>query len=241
MKDATSRARQKLIFALDVPDIPSAIPLLKTLADEIGLVKIGLELFTREGPAVVAEARRLGLECFLDLKLHDIPATVERAVRNAATLGVRMLTVHTGGGEAMLRHAAEAAQDVEVLGVTLLTSLGPEDLTPVGLVSDMNDVVRRRALLARSCGLGGLVTSAQEVGWIRKLVGPDMTLVVPGIRPSGADTGDQKRIATPFDAIRSGADYLVVGRPIRDADDPREAARAVVSEIERALSPAGRL
>ncbi len=240
MDDLTNPAKNKLIFALDVPDLASARPLLATLAGEIGLVKIGLELFTAEGPAVVAEARRQGLDVFLDLKLHDIPATVERAAANAVRLGAAMLTVHTGGGRAMLEAAAAAAAGTTVLGVTLLTSLDPGDLEPVGLVPDLQEVVRRRALLGRQCGLPGLVCSAQEVRSIRALVGPAMTLVVPGIRPAGSAQGDQKRIATPADAIANGADYLVVGRPIRDARDPKEAARAVVSEIAAALRLCGR-
>jgi len=235
MEDILTQARKRLIFALDVPGLEAAVPLMDSLAGEIGLVKIGLEMFVKEGPKIVKEARGRGLECFLDLKLHDIPNTVESAVRSAASLDIQMITVHTAGGEQMLQRAKEAAGDIKVMGVTLLTSMDELDMEPAGFIRDTDEVVRRRALLARACNLDGLVCSSKETAMIRQIVDTDMTLVVPGIRPAGYAADDQKRVATPCEAIRNGASYIVVGRAIRDAEDPVTAAREVVKQIANGI------
>ncbi len=241
MSPATRESgRQRLILALDVPSVADGRALLERLAGRVGMVKVGLELFTAEGPDAVRAVRDLGHEVFLDLKLHDIPNTVAGAVRSARGLGARMLTVHAAGGAEMLRRAAgEAGSDLMILGVTVLTSLGPEDLEPASILGPPAEAVRRRALLATSCGCGGVVCSAREAAEVRAAVGPDVKLVVPGIRPAGGDLGDQKRAATPADAIRDGADWLVVGRPISAAPDPAAAADAIADEIGTALA-AGR-
>jgi orotidine-5'-phosphate decarboxylase len=230
-------AKNCLIFALDVSNIDEGIELLRTIHGHVGLVKIGLELFTSTGPRAVEEVKHLGFDVFLDLKLHDIPNTVAHAVKSARALGVSMLTVHTGGGEEMLRRAAEEAGDaIQILGVTLLTSLGEEDLSPVAIVPDATEVVRRRALLARKAGIDGIVCSPKEIKTVRQCIGPHGTIVTPGIRPQSAAVGDQKRAATPKTAIAEGADYLVVGRPIRTASNPAQAASNIVREIHDALN-----
>ncbi|MDD5307327.1 MAG: orotidine-5'-phosphate decarboxylase [Deltaproteobacteria bacterium] len=237
MKDeARERARKRLILALDVPDLAAGADLLDRVEGQVGMVKVGLEIFTACGPAAVEAVKSRGYGVFLDLKLHDIPATVAGAVRSARGLGVSMLTVHTGGGEAMLAEAVAAADGaLVILGVTLLTSLSSADLPPVGIIGEPAEIVRLRASLAARMGCSGLVCSPQEVRGVRAAVGPKVTLVTPGIRPAGAETGDQKRAATPGAAIADGADYLVVGRPIRDAASPAAAARGIVEEIMRAM------
>jgi orotidine-5'-phosphate decarboxylase len=229
-------ARDRLILALDVPNIETGLALLNQVQGHIGLVKIGLELFTANGPAAVKEVRKLGFDVFLDLKLHDIPNTVAKAVLSARTLGVSMLTVHTGGGKTMLSKAAEAAgDDVKLLGVTLLTSLGAEDLEPAAILPDPAEVVRRRAVLAKESGLTGIVCSPMEIKKVRQAIGPSGIIVTPGIRPENSATGDQKRAATPSSAIGDGADYLVIGRPIHASSNPAEAAARIVDEIADAL------
>jgi orotidine-5'-phosphate decarboxylase len=233
-------ARGRLILALDVPDLAAAEGLLDRLAGRVGLVKVGLELYTACGPAAVETVKRRGLDVFLDLKLHDIPATVAGAVRAARGLGVAMLTVHTGGGAEMLRRAAEEAGDaIRILGVTLLTSLGAEDLPSVSIGGTPGEVVERRAALAAAAGCTGVVCSPREVRIVRAAVGPKVAIVTPGVRPAGAEVGDQKRAATPASAIADGADYLVVGRPIHGAKDPASAADSIVEEIRRALAASG--
>lgn len=228
--------RQRLILALDVPDLDTGRALLDRVEGRVGLVKVGLELFTACGPQAIEIVKQRGLRVFLDLKLHDIPATVAGAVRSARAFGVSMLTVHTGGGKEMLTRAAEEAGDeICVLGVTLLTSLGAEDLKAVSIAGTPQDVVLNRARLAADAGLGGIVCSPREVVAVRGAIGDDLSIVTPGIRPKGAATQDQKRAATPESAINDGADYLVVGRPIRGAEDPGAAADAIVSEIAAAL------
>jgi orotidine-5'-phosphate decarboxylase len=238
MNDVTfAQARARLILALDVPSIAAGEELLGALEGQVGLVKVGLELFTACGPAAVEAVKRRGFDVFLDLKLHDIPATVAGAVRSARSLGVSMLTVHTGGGPEMLRRAAEEAGDaIRILGVTVLTSLGPEDLPAVCVAGSPAEVVEKRAALAASAGCGGIVCSPNEVERVRAAVGRGVAIVTPGIRPAGADVGDQKRAATPASAIGDGADYLVVGRPIHGAADRKAAAQAIVEEIRRALA-----
>lgn len=244
MKTAPTHPKDRLIFALDVPDRKEAERLVKNLADDVGMFKVGLELFLREGPDVLKTVRdHTEAGIFLDLKLHDIPATVARAVRSAVQHGVQFLTVHCSGGEAMLMEAVAATQgsSLQILGVTVLTSMSPDDLIPaLGYFDDItpSELVVARASLAEQCGCHGVVCSGQELESIKKKCRQNLQTVVPGIRPSWniVKKDDQSRIITPGDAIKNGADYLVVGRPIRDADDPKIAARKIVGEIDRALN-----
>lgn len=230
--------KHNLAFALDFPSFDDARPLLAPLADSVGYAKIGLELFTREGPAAVAGALDAGFDVFLDLKLHDIPATVGRAVANAGRLGASLLTVHTSGGPAMLEHALRAAEDssLRIVGVTVLTSLDTADLNAVGVNATPSDQALRLARMAFDVGVRTFVCSPKEVAALRAALGSSATFITPGIRPAGADTQDQKRVATPASAIADGADILVVGRPIRDAVDPAAEARRIVAQIDEALS-----
>jgi len=232
-------ARARLAFALDVPGLDEAEAVVDMLAGDVGVFKVGLELFVRAGPAAVTLAGRHGHPVFLDLKLHDIDNTVDGAVGSAAALGVRYLTLHASGGPGMIERAVRRAEressELRILAVTVLTSLGAADLRAIGLAAAPAAQVELLANLAVGAGAHGLVCSAEEVGQLRGLLGPEPILVTPGIRPSGAETQDQKRISTPASAVRSGASLLVVGRPIRDAIDPALAARAIVDEIEAAL------
>ena len=238
-----SGARARLVFPLDFPNLTEARPMAERVAPAVGVLKVGLELFVREGAAAVELARGLGLEVFLDLKLHDIPETVDRAVAAASTLGVRYLTVHAGGGRAMLdraaSRAAQAPDPLTILAVTVLTSLDAADLQSLGVAEPPRDHATRLARLAWDAGVRGFVTSPAEASALRAELGPQALIVTPGIRPIGADAFDQKRVATPARAIADGADLLVVGRPIRDAADPLAAAHAVVAEIERSLAARG--
>ncbi len=231
-------ARRRLAFPLDFPSATEARAGAARVASAVGVLKVGLELFVREGPAAVGIGADLGLDVFLDLKLHDIPETVERAVRSASALGVRYLTVHAAGGRAMLSRAAiaasEAPRPLTLLAVTVLTSLDADDLAAQGIGETPAEHVLRVARLAWDAGIRGFVSSAAEAAALRRALGPEAFLVTPGIRPSSTIAGDQKRIATPTQAIADGADLLVVGRPIRDAADPLDAARAVVAEIQGA-------
>jgi orotidine-5'-phosphate decarboxylase len=233
------RGRDRLAFALDLPTLELAELAVDELASEVGVFKVGLELFVRAGPAAVLRVARHGHPVFLDLKLHDIENTVESAVASAAALGVRYLTIHAGGGPGMVERAARRAEaespDLRILAVTVLTSLTEADLRAVGVLHTPAEQVARLAKLALEAGAHGLVCSAEEVGELRRAHGPGPILVTPGIRPAGAASQDQKRTSTPGAAIRDGASLLVVGRPIRDAADRAEAARAVVHEIEAAL------
>lgn len=232
-------ARDRLIFALDLPTLDQAEEAVDTLAGEVGVFKVGLELFVKAGPPAVARAARYGHPVFLDLKLHDIEATVDGAVGSAAALGVRYLTVHAGGGPGMVERAVRRAEaespELRILAVTVLTSLTQADLRAVGIPASPAEQVLLLARRAIDSGAHGLVCSAEEVAQLRTTLGPSPILVTPGIRPSGTDSLDQKRTSTPSSAIQSGASLLVVGRPIRDAKDRVQAARAVVSEIEAAL------
>jgi len=230
-----SSPRDRLAFALDVERLAEAERWVERLAPEVGVFKVGLELFVAEGPEAVVAVQRRGAACFLDLKLHDIPATVAGAVRSASRLGVRYLTVHAGGGPAMLRAAVEAAgPGTTLLAVTVLTSMDEAELAALGETRTARALVVDRARLAVQAGVRGLVCSAEECAAVREAVGPEIALVVPGIRPAGASLGDQKRVGTPAEAIRSGADVLVVGRPIRQAAEPVVAARSIVDEIASA-------
>jgi orotidine-5'-phosphate decarboxylase len=236
-------ARERLVFALDYPTLEGAKGAAARVAPGIGVLKVGLELFTREGPRAVEIGGELGLEVFLDLKLHDIPQTVEGAVVSAAALGARYLTVHACGGSAMLERAANAAaraaapgkKPLTVLAVTVLTSLDAGDLKAMGIEEEPGAHVLRLARLAWSAGIRGFVTSPAEVLAMRRELGPEAVIVTPGVRPAGSDVQDQKRVATPGGAIEDGADLLVVGRPIRDAIDPLEAARSIGREMDEAL------
>lgn len=228
-----TRARDRIALALDLPSLDDARPLLARVGPEVGCVKVGLELFTAEGPRAVQAVHDAGSACFLDLKLHDIPATVARAAEAAAALGVRYLTLHASAGRAALGDAAKAVQgsSTRLLAVTALTSLDAAELAAIGLGHDPEEVVRRLASLAASSGIDGFVCAPSECRAVRAIGGDDALLVVPGVRPLGSARGDQARVATPAIAIAEGADVLVVGRPIRNAADPLDAARAIAREI----------
>ena len=237
--DPLELARERLIVALDVPDVSAAFHLVSKLEKTCRWFKVGLELFVAAGPAVVEPIVSRGHSVFLDLKLHDIPNTVAGAVRSAASLGVKMLTVHAAGGPAMLAAARAALEGVsnppELLAVTVLTSMDSTELNGIGLERSPADQVALLAQMGRIAGIRGFVCSSQEVASLRALTGPEGVLVIPGIRPAGADIGDQKRVATPADALRKGASYLVVGRPITQTPDPAAAAEAIVAEMAQAL------
>ncbi len=219
----------RICAALDVPDLRRAAELAERLAGHVAVFKVGLELFVAHGRAAVDAVRPFGLPIFLDLKLHDIPQTVESAARGVAALGVDYVTVHASGGAEMIRAAKRALPKTKLLAVTALTSLGPDDLDAIGL---SRDAVPRLAKLAVSAGADGVVCSPQEVWPLREALGPLPLLVVPGIRPAGSAAGDQKRTGTPAQAVRDGASLLVVGRPLRDAPDPAAAADAITRAIE---------
>lgn len=227
---ADSWAGNRLIASLDVPSAAEADALIARLAGVPSWIKLGLELFCAEGPAFVARCAAT-LRVMLDLKLHDIPETVARATARAAALGAGLLTVHAGGGRAMLEAAVANAGATKVLAVTVLTSLDDADLAAIGAVGPVAELVRRRAALAIAAGCHGVVASPHEVAAIREIAPPGFLIVTPGVRPAGSATGDQKRVMTPRQARQAGADLVVVGRPLRDAPDPAAAARAVVAEL----------
>ena len=218
----------RICAALDVNDPSAAERLASRLAGHVGLFKVGLELFVAHGRAAVDAIRKFELPVFLDLKLHDIPQTVEGAARGVAGLGVDYVTVHASGGSEMIRAARRALPRTKLLAVTALTSLGPDDLAAVGLA---RDAVPRLAKLAVAAGADGVVCAPKEVSALRASLGPAPLLVVAGIRPAGAAAGDQRRTGTPAEAIRAGASILVIGRPLRDAPDPAAAADAIAREI----------
>jgi len=227
----------RVIVPLDVESSDEALTWVDRLGDQGEFYKVGLELYTRAGPEVVRELIDRGKRVFLDLKLHDIPNTVAGAVRAASDLGVDLLTVHASGGPTMLDAAARARSGgLRVLAVTVLTSLSPDEMSTVWgrEIRSVREEVGRLAVLAQEAGMDGIVASALEASWVRSQVGDDFMIVTPGIRPAGADRGDQSRVATPTDAIRAGADYLVVGRPITQAADPAAALAAVIEEVEQA-------
>ena len=233
-------AAERVIVALDVPDLAGLTAFLDRLEGQPRFYKVGLELFVAEGAPAVEAVQKRGGKVFLDLKLHDIPETVARAVASATSLGAELLTVHTAGGFEMMRRAAQVAKESAkgkpgILGVTVLTSLSEEDLRADGIAGTMREAVVRRAKLAEKAGAAGIVCSPQEVADVRA-ASSTLALVVPGVRPAGAALGDQKRVATPASAISAGADYLVVGRPIRDAQSPAAAFAALVGEVESALA-----
>lgn len=229
-----------IIFALDVPDLQAARPYVEALSGAVGMFKVGLELFVCEGPAVVEYVRsKSGADVFLDLKLHDIPETVRRAVAGMAGLGVAYATVHCGGGRRMLAAAvAGGGTQVKILGVTVLTSVGSGDMQGVvdGSASGFTDRVVRRATVAHAAGCAGVICSGLEAAAVRREAGSGFKIITPGIRLVDASApDDQRRTVTPGEAVLAGADHIVIGRPIRDAFDPRAAARRIAAQIEAAL------
>lgn len=224
---------EKIIVALDVAETKEALRLAALLHD-VGHLKIGLQSYTVEGPGLVHSVSSLGPRVFLDLKLHDIPNTVGRAVEAAGKLGVRMLTIHLSGGGEMIRAAAAArSKEMLLLGVTVLTSSTDDTLAETGITGKTADQVLRLARLGVANGIDGLVASPHEARMLRSEFGDSIKIVTPGIRPAGSAAGDQKRFATPREAIDAGADYLVIGRPITGASDPAAAVQAVVEELAR--------
>jgi len=235
-----SPSSPRLICALDTTSPDMALALAERLGSSVGALKLGLEFFGACGPDGFARVAQAGLPIFLDLKLHDIPNTVAQAIHALMPLRPSIMTVHSAGGPAMMRAAAEAATEAArtvgctrplMVGVTILTSLDEDDLKAVGLSTPVTEQVVRMARLARQSGLDGVVCSPFEIAAIRKACGPDFTLVVPGIRPAGSATHDQKRVMTPAQAIALGADYLVIGRAITGASDPGRAARDIAAEM----------
>jgi orotidine-5'-phosphate decarboxylase len=223
-----------IAVALDAPDLETAARWAGLVTPHVSTVKVGLELYLRYGPGVVASIRGAsGVRIFLDLKLHDIPATVTGAARAVARLRPDLLTVHAAGGWEVVRAAVQGAPDTAVAAVTVLTSLSQADLDRIGLAGSMSDAVRRLAVLAVDAGARGLVCSPQEVAAVRAEVGPGILLITPGIRPAGASVDDQVRTATPEAALRAGADLLVIGRPITAAPDPGAAAAAIAAPLRR--------
>jgi orotidine-5'-phosphate decarboxylase len=224
-----------IAVALDAPDLETAARWAGLVTPHVSTVKVGLELYLRYGPEAVASVRGAsGVQVFLDLKLHDIPATVAGAARAVARLRPAMLTVHAASGSAAIKAAAEALPDARIVAVTVLTSLGEADLDDIGMTGPVRDAARRLAVLAVESGAQGLVCSPQEVAAVRAEVGDDILLITPGVRPAGADAHDQARVATPEEALRAGADMLVIGRPITGAADPGAAAAAIAASLRRA-------
>ncbi len=224
-----------VVVALDFPAAEPAFELVRRLSPTLCRLKVGKELFTRCGPALVEDLQRRGFEVFLDLKFHDIPNTVAAAVRAAAELGVWMVNVHASGGRRMMEAAADILQSFatrpKLIGVTVLTSMSDEDLAELGCAESAQECVMRLAALAADSGLDGVVCSAREAAMLRRSLGPDFCLVTPGIRLAGDAAGDQRRVLTPADAIAEGADYLVIGRSITGAEDPLAALERVHAEL----------
>ena len=233
----TASAKEKIIVAVDAPDASSALRLVEPLAGEGCLFKIGLQLFTAEGPSIVSTLQSTGARIFLDLKFHDIPNTAREAVHSAVRLGVDMTTIHLCGGPQMVSESVAAAKESKtlVLGVSVLTSMDDESLRAVGVPRIAEDQVLHLAEMGLQCGLRGIVASPREIRPLREKFGSSLVIVTPGVRPAGSDVGDQKRIMTPGDAVRAGADYLVVGRPITGASSPLESLRAIAAEMQAAL------
>lgn len=227
-----TKATDKIIVALDVPTKKAALDLVAELGKQISFFKIGLQLFTAAGPDIVRKVLATGAKVFLDLKLYDIPNTVAHAVESAAKLGVHMLTIHLSGGEAMVKAAIAArSKEVSILGVTVLTSFDDTAIRALGVASTIEEQVSRLAKMGVAAGVDGLVVSAADIEVLRPQFGNDIELVVPGIRPAWSETGDQKRIMTPREALEAGANYLVVGRPIIAHKNPREAVKKILDEI----------
>jgi len=245
---AESAARAKLIVALDLASADAAARMAEKLHGHVGMFKVGSELFTAEGPVLARYLVASGEPVFLDLKFHDIPNTVRAAVREASQMGVSIVDVHASGGRKMMEAALEGAREAQtrrrstarplVLAVTVLTSLAAPDLDELGVAGAPVDAVVRLAQLAERAGLDGVIASPREIAALRRACGPRFIIVTPGIRPAAAASHDQSRVATPESAIRAGADYLVVGRPITEASDPAAAADAIVAEMQAALGKA---
>ena len=226
------KQRAPIAVALDAPDLETAARWAQAVTPHVAVVKVGLELFCRTGPSIVETVRGgSGVELFLDLKLHDIPNTVAGAARGVARLKPRYLTVHASGGADMVRAAVDAAPEVTIAAVTVLTSLDDAVLRAIGLAGPPLDAVRRLALLAVGAGAGALVCSPMEVAAVRAEVGPGIVLITPGVRPVGAGMQDQARVATPQQALDDGADLLVIGRPITGAADPGAAAASIAAAL----------
>jgi orotidine-5'-phosphate decarboxylase len=228
------RAKDKIIVALDVASPQEARELVQRLGGQIGWFKIGLQLFTTAGPAIVEEVKKSGTKVFLDLKFHDIPHTVEQAVRSACALGADMLTIHLCGGLEMCRAAVEgrAGSSTLLVGVTVLTSLNDQTLAEVGTKANVVEQVLLLANLARAAGVTGLVASPHEIRPLRERFRSYFTIVTPGVRPVGADRGDQKRVMTPSEALKAGSDYLVIGRSITTAADPVAALNLIAGDLD---------
>ncbi|MDQ2919080.1 MAG: orotidine-5'-phosphate decarboxylase [Verrucomicrobiota bacterium] len=232
MNDQIKNPRDRIIVALDLPTAAEALEMVAKISDDVSFFKIGLQLYTAAGPEIVRAVIAKGGKVFLDLKLHDIPHTVEKAVRAAGDLGVQMLTIHLSGGRNMIDAAMkECPPDLLLLGVTVLTSSNDETLRETGVTSHVEEQTLRLAKLGADAGIRGLIASPHEVTALRGQLGKVMTIITPGVRPAGAKADDQKRFTTPQEAIANGADYLVIGRPITTAPDPREAVRQIVAEL----------
>jgi len=233
LQSRTVSARDRLIVALDVPTQTEALNLVRDLGPEVAFFKVGLQLYTAAGPEIVRSVLATGAKVFLDLKLHDIPNTVAWTVESAGQLRVQMLTIHLSGGAEMIRAAVAARKNnLSILGVTVLTSADEQTLRQVGISDNIRDHVLRLAKLCVDAGIDGLVASPHEVKMLRTQFGAKIKLVVPGIRPSWSEAGDQKRVMTPREALEAGADYLVIGRPIIAHPRPREAVTRILNEIE---------
>ncbi len=237
--------KDRIIFALDLPGLKEALKYIDLLKGSVGVFKVGLELFVACGPDIVkAVKERSGKGIFLDMKFHDIPATVKGAMRSASLLGAEFVTVHCDEGKGLLKAVVEGnIGGAKVLGVTVLTSLSGEDLVEIGIDEKYKnpvDLVLHRARLAKTAGCAGVVCSGLEARAVKDEFGEGFLVITPGIRSSGDDKGDQKRAVTPYEAIINGADYIVVGRPIRNAPDPIKAARLIAEEIGKAMEESGR-
>ena len=227
-----TKAADKIIVALDVPTKVAALDLVDQLREQISIFKIGLQLYTAEGPEIVRAVLSTGAKVLLDLKLHDIPNTVARAVESATNLGVRMLTIHLSGGSEMIRAATAArANNISILGVTVLTSATEQTLREIGIADKVDDQVLRLAKLGVDVEIDGVVAGPHEIKALRHEFGDEIKIVVPGIRPTRSEAGDQKRVMTPRQALDMGADYLVIGRPITTHPNPREAVAKILAEL----------
>jgi orotidine-5'-phosphate decarboxylase len=228
-----TKAADKIIVALDVPTKIAALDLVDQLREQISFFKIGLQLYTAEGPEIVRAVLSTGAKVWLDLKLHDIPNTVARAVESATNLGVHMLTIHLSGGSEMIRAATAArTNNISILGVTVLTSATEQTLREIGLADNVEDQVLRLAKLGVEAEIDGVVASPHEIKTLRRQFGDKIKIVVQGIRPNWAEPGDQKRFMTPRQALEAGADYIGIGRPISAYSNPRNALAKIVSELE---------
>ena len=227
-------AKEKIIVALDAPNTAAALRLVDSLGDSVSWIKIGLQLFTAEGPSVVREIKARGFKVFLDLKFHDIPNTAREAVHSAVALGVDMTTIHLSGGRTMVREAVGAAEgsSLLVMGVTVLTSFNEAELRGIGVERTPEHQVGELVALGVENGLRGVVCSPHEIISLRRRFGETLTIVTPGVRPAGSAADDQQRVMTPADAIKAGASHLVIGRPITGASSPREAALAIGASLE---------